>query len=244
MLEEFKKYVDNFYTNDKEADWGIKLKYDHSLRVKNIMEEMSKSFNQTKEEIEISKVIGLLHDYGRFYQWKKYHTFSDNKSVDHAAYGVKMLFENKEIKNFYQNENHYNIIKDAIYYHNKYAVKEDATIFTKMIRDADKIDILCLAIDELKPNEAGEISKEVINDFNNERQVDYKNTKNDADNVIKYLAFIYDINYIYSFKYIKEKHIIDNIYKTIKDKEKFKYYFDKINNYIDNKIKENDNNVR
>ena len=54
MLEEFKKYVDNFYTNDKEADWGIKLKYDHSLRVKNIMEEMAKSFNQTKEEIEIA----------------------------------------------------------------------------------------------------------------------------------------------------------------------------------------------
>ena len=39
MIEEFKKYADTFYTNNKEADWGIKLKYDHSLRVKNIMEE-------------------------------------------------------------------------------------------------------------------------------------------------------------------------------------------------------------
>ena len=53
MLEEFKKYVDNFYTNDKEADWGIKLKYNHSLRVKNIMEEMAKSYVDlsAKEEI-------------------------------------------------------------------------------------------------------------------------------------------------------------------------------------------------
>ena len=92
-------------------------------------------------------------------------------------------------------------------------------------------------------NNTGELIN-IIEDFNNERQVDYKNTKNDADNVIKYLAFIYDLNYIYSFKYIKEKHIIDTIYKTIKDKEKFKYYFDKINKYIDNRIKENDKNVR
>ena len=73
---------------------------------------------------------------------------------------------------------------------------------------------------------------------------DKQTIKEESDNIIKCLAFIYDINYIYSFKYIKENHLIDNIYKTIKDKEKFKYYFDKINNYIDNKIKENDNNVR
>jgi len=39
-------------------------------------------------------IIGLLHDYGRFIQWKKYKTFTDIDSIDHADLGVNLLTSN------------------------------------------------------------------------------------------------------------------------------------------------------
>ena len=236
MLNEFKKYVNNFYTGDNDS--GISLKYAHSLRVQKIMEDMAISFNFSKEQIEIAKVIGLLHDYGRFYQWKTYNTFYDNKSVDHADYGVELLFENGDITKYYINKKNYNIIKTAILHHNKYNSPKDT--YSKMIRDADKLDIMYLFSLNETYNEKEEISKEVIEDFNNKKLINDKHKKTETDVIVKIFAYVFDLNYTFSFKYLKENYIIENIYKKIKDKEKFKYYFDKINEYINDKIKEMD----
>ena len=43
-------------------------------------------------------VLGLLHDIGRFEQARRFHTFIDYKSMDHARYGVWYLFEQGHIR--------------------------------------------------------------------------------------------------------------------------------------------------
>lgn len=48
--------------------------------------------NFTKSEIELSAIIGLLQDYGRFPQWRDYKTYSDINSVDHAELAIKKLY--------------------------------------------------------------------------------------------------------------------------------------------------------
>ena len=98
------------------------------------------------------------------------------------------------------------IIKIAIKNHNKFAIEEGLTEeqikFSKLIRDADKIDILFEAIenflnDESQDMENSKITPEVKKDFDEEkllRREKYKKIAK-ADRVIQFLGFIFDINY-------------------------------------------------
>ena len=46
------------------------------------------------------QTIGMLHDVGRFEQIKRYNTFSDADSVDHAKFGADLLFKDGLISTF------------------------------------------------------------------------------------------------------------------------------------------------
>ena len=140
MNEQFNIFMKKFNLNDK----SIKKKYDHSLRVQKKCEEIAISKKYNKEKYTLASLIGLLHDYGRFYQWDKYKTFTDKDSIDHGDYAVKKLFEENEIIDFYKNKNNYIIIYESIKYHNKYEVPKEVQSkeMCNLIRDADKLDIL------------------------------------------------------------------------------------------------------
>ena len=85
MLEvAFDKYVSNYDLSNEL----IKLKYDHSYRVMELSIKYAKELEFSESDIELCKIIGLLHDFGRFEQLKVYNTFDDNKSIDHADYSV------------------------------------------------------------------------------------------------------------------------------------------------------------
>lgn len=85
----FKKYTDNYDTSDEK----IKLKVDHTYRVAALSERIAESLGLNKEDTDLAWIIGMLHDIGRFEQLKNYGTFSDADSIDHAHYGVKLLFD-------------------------------------------------------------------------------------------------------------------------------------------------------
>ena len=137
------------YTNPyiKLSD-NCRLKIDHTLRVVELCEEIAKSLNLSSEEVEVAKMIGLLHDIGRFEQWKRYETFVDSKSIDHADLGVEILTTNNYIRKYYSDNEYDEIVLNAITFHNKYKLPDDLNekeeLFSKIIRDADKIDILYL----------------------------------------------------------------------------------------------------
>src|SRR5574344_837580 len=143
-IEEFK-----IYTNDyvKISD-NCTLKIDHTFRVMKLCEEIAKSLKLSDEDIFIASMCGLLHDIGRFEQWKRYQTFVDSTSTDHGDLGVEVLTENNLIRRFLPSDKYDFIILTSIEFHNKYNypsnLSEKEKLFTKIIRDADKIDILYL----------------------------------------------------------------------------------------------------
>ena len=114
FIKEFDKFVSNYDIGNER----IKLKYNHSYRVMKLSEKYSKKIGFSKEDIELAKIIGLLHDIGRFEQVKLYNTFNDKESVDHALLGVKLLFEDGLISKFWDKEEDYEIIKYSIINHN------------------------------------------------------------------------------------------------------------------------------
>jgi len=92
----FKKYTDNYDTSDEK----IKLKVDHTYRVAALSERIARSLGLGDDDTNLAWLIGMLHDIGRFEQLKNYGTFSDAESIDHAHYGVELLFEDAIIEKF------------------------------------------------------------------------------------------------------------------------------------------------
>lgn len=239
MNEEFKKYASTFDMNDCNID----RKYNHSLRVEKINEELAIKQNLSKHDILLAKLIGLLHDYGRFYQWTKYKTFNDKESIDHADYAVSELIDKKKITDFYKNEDDYQTIYEAIKYHNKYHVPKEVInkLMCDMIRDADKLDLLYMySVNYFIMEDEGEISEAVHKQFMNHELIDYKNKKTKIDTSINGLSFVFDLNLNCSFKYLTENKILEKIYNNLNNKEKLKPYFDEVNKFIDEKLREED----
>lgn len=213
------KEFDN-YTNEYNLEnMAIKYKYEHSKRVMENSMNIAKSIRLSIEEVLIAGLIGLLHDIGRFEQYKVYNTFNDSKSVDHGDYAVKILFEDNYIRKFIDEDSYDEIIKKSILYHNKYSIgecNEKELIFSKVIRDADKIDIFKHYVEK---NDAvvfktKEVTPEVYDSFFEKKCLDFKNIKTSADMKILQLSMFFDLNYKYSYDVVKS----NNYFNILADK--------------------------
>ena len=230
---------DNYAMKYDLNEQMIANKYNHTYRVIKECKNICKSLNLDEEDTYLSELTGLLHDIGRFEQWTKYQTFKDYKSFDHADYAVKLLFEDGLIKEYDIEEEYYEIIKKAIKYHNKYKIEEcDETeeFFTKIVRDADKLDIFNSFSNKnllgLNNNEDDTIGEEYKKIFYEHKSIKRINDINVNEKVIMILAMVYDLNFDYSKERILSEKYIDNMYKQIKNKKMFKEYFDEIKKYL------------
>ncbi|MBQ6282689.1 MAG: HD domain-containing protein [Bacilli bacterium] len=233
----FDDYVKSYDMNDEL----ISLKYYHTYRVAENSKGICKSLNLNQENTNIAYAIAMLHDIGRFEQAKVYKTFNDLKSIDHADFGCKILFEDGLIRRFIKDNKYDEIIRKSILYHNKYEIgecNEEELLHSKIIRDADKIDIIndVVNLGNIKINEdANGVSGKVKEQFDSEKIIDrkYKQYKNDS--VITMIAFVFDLNFKYSYKYYKDNKFMDKMLNKLNNKEVFKYYIDKAKEYIERK---------
>ena len=206
-------------------------------------ELIAKDNHLNQNDIKISLLIVLLHDYARFEQWTKFKTYDDTRSFDHGDLALIRLFEDNEIQNYCTNKDYYDLIYDAIKYHNKYNYPENLNdknkLFCKIIRDADKLDIFYLlgVNKNLIKEDEQDISENVKQTFYNHNHIKHSQRQSKSDDVILKLAMIFDLNFTYSFKYIKQYNIIDKIFENIKNKYKFKPYFDYIKTYIEERTR-------
>ena len=227
--ESFKEYLKDY---DIE-DGNIKLKIKHTYEVVNKSEYISKGLGLNQENIELAKLIALLHDIGRFEQVKQTNDFLDSKDFDHANHGVKVLFEDNLIRKFIENNKYDNIIKEAIYNHNKYKIEENLNdaelLHSKIIRDADKLDNFRVKETEhfsnIFPSKYNpktinfeSISPKVYNDFMSQKCIKLEDRQTQIDFWICVIAFIFDLNFDISLKYVKENDYIDILIDRIEYK--------------------------
>ena len=252
---DIKKAEENFIKFTKTYDLeekNIKRKQAHSIRVMNIMKKLAEELELESEDIELAKLIGLLHDVGRFDQYEKYKTFKDYISIDHAVLGAEILFNQNQIKEYTNDEKNYEIIKKAIENHNKYKLNpneltEREELFCKLIKDADKIDIMYEGMEFFWKGEESEVEKQEMSDevyesFIKEELVRNQTKKNEVDRIVGRISFIYDFNFEQSYKYIKENKFIENTlnrfnFKNEETKRRFEKIKELANKYIEQKLK-------
>lgn len=243
-IEQFKNYASKYIDLNKSCE----LKLHHTIRVMNLCEEIATSLKLSKEEIELAKLCGLLHDIGRFEQWKRYNTFFDLKSIDHGDLGVELLTNNnnKLLRSFIEDEKYDSIILNSIKYHNKYKVPTTLTekekLFTNIVRDADKIDILYLyTIKDIKIDTNNEIfSDKIFECLIKHQEINRKYLKTKADRLAVSLGFIFDINNKKSISILKDNkyyHKEIDIYKTNSNNKEFINQLEQIEVVINKYIK-------
>lgn len=244
----FKEYIKDYDIENPK----IALKVAHIERVSEIAKKMAESLNLSQEDVELAELIGLLHDIGRFEQIKKYNTFIDSKSENHAKLGVDILFKQGLIRNFIEDDKYDKIIEIAIINHNRDKkdidkdVSEKELAHVKIIRDSDKIDILYTLVvgDEKEIWETEDMSlekitDEIYNEFIEKNLITYKNRKTSADLLVGHFTYTFDINFDYSLKIIDDNKYYEKLYNRFdfKDEETSKR-FENIYNIVSNYIKE------
>ena len=247
---EFKNYVKNYNPKDPK----IALKIAHIERVSQKAKELAESLNLSKEDVELAELIGLLHDIGRFEQVRIYNTFMDKDSVNHAEYGVKILFEDNLIRKFIKEDTYDGIIRKAILNHNKGYVdidknlNEKELLHAKIIRDADKLDIYYVLNNESMqvlygdniPNQT--INKEVYREFFKDKYIDYKNIHSGLDLAIAHFAYAYDFNYKYTIQKIKDDQFLTKLHNRFKiENQETRENFDNVYNYAKQHLEKESN---
>ncbi len=246
----FKEYVENYDKNNV----GIERKIKHTYGVVEKSEEIAKDLGLSQENIELAKLIALLHDIGRFEQIKLVEEMNDAK-IDHAEYGIKILFQDGLIRNFVEDNQYDTIIYKAILNHNKYKIEEGLSnvelLHSKIIRDADKLDNFRLRetyeLKKLFPKTYKEetieyetISLKVYEDFMKHQCILAEDIKTILDNWICLLAFIFDLNFAVSIQDVKEHQYIDKLidrieYKNNDTKQKMEQIRKCAKEYLDRK---------
>lgn len=207
--ERFASYVSAYDMKDSK----IALKAVHTYRVAELCRSIAEDIGLSKEDRFVAWMSGMLHDIGRFEQIRRYHTFVDADSIDHALLSTQILFgENQEdvgiIREFIQDDAYDDLLYTAIRYHSAYRLPENLTdrqkMFCDILRDADKIDIFRVNLEtpmeeiyntttrELKESQ---VTPEVLQAFMEHHAVQRELKKTPVDNVVGHLALFYELVY-------------------------------------------------
>ncbi len=249
--ESFREYYESFLGLSEEQRTNFEIKYDHSHRVADLCLQIASSLHLNEQEQHLAYLAGLFHDVGRFQQLVDYDTFNDSISVDHAALAVEII----KAKGFWDDlaDRDVETLLFAIQQHNKFELPKEADekqlLFARILRDADKLDILKVLTDyyvnpKATPNhtltwempKGGGVSPAVEKQVMNGSLVAKANVKNETDIKIMQLSWVFDINFKPSFKYMMEKRYLEKIYSTLPKNDTVIHIYRTVKMFVENKI--------
>ena len=209
----------------------IQMKLGHIIRVAENCKKLAIYLKLTQEQIQLAELIGLLHDIGRFEQYKIIDKKQKEK-FNHGEAGVEILKKDNYIRKYIEEDTYDDIIYTAVQEHNKYQISEglsqEKELFCKMIRDADKLDLIYEGAviyweepERKRQVEEGKLSEKMLENVYQKKLADSRNSISETDQILRFSSYVFDINFSYSFKVLKEN---DNMNKMI---DKFYYQIPK-----------------
>jgi len=254
----FGDYIADFYGDDEYVNANLKLKEEHTRRTCKEMLYLAKELGLSDEQKRIAEVIALFHDIGRFEQFVRHRTYVDGRSINHSLLGLEVLRKTKVLGDVDETERLW--IEKAIEYHGSKELPQDLNgdclLFSKLIRDADKIDSLYVMTDcyskyvanpqEYKleielPDEPG-YSKEVLDELLAGRRIDYGRLLTLNDMKLCLLAWIYDVNFAPALKRIKQLRLLQMLVDFLPKTEDIERVRRKIFEYVDFRISQETTN--
>lgn len=244
-------YITAYNSSDKSTQQNYTLKREHINRVVGYTEVLTRSLNIDTDMVMTAQLAALLHDIGRFEQFKQYQTFNDTESFDHAEKAVELINEKKWIANLpdYTQQ----MILKAIKYHNKINAPknedEQSTLLIKILRDADKIDIFEIAIKEFslplkdqnqsftlelekKPSYTKKVAYAIVAGKN----ADKKDLKTVNDFKLMLMSYVFDINLKTSFALINKRQYLKQLFDTLPKSDDIFEIYRKTKIHVENQL--------
>jgi putative nucleotidyltransferase with HDIG domain len=247
----FDGYVRSFRSDDRELQRNIEMKEKHTLRVCDEILSLGEELGLHNGDLQLAEVLALFHDVGRFEQYAYYRTFVDRDSEDHAALGVKILKENEVLVGLDNRTR--NLILRSISYHNRATLPleetEECLFCTKLLRDADKLDIWKVVTDyyrrknwrrnvaiELGLPDTPGISDAVYKSLMREEIINAGHLNNLNDFKLLQVGWIYSINFAPTFDRIEERKYLDIIRDYLPRTEQIEQIFSVVQTYLTRSI--------
>lgn len=237
----FSSYVSTFYTDDNDVMKNIKLKYDHTLRVCDEAAFIGKKLGLDENSMVIAEITALFHDVGRFEQYRRFRTFSDKKSVNHALFGVEILKDHKVLD--FLEPSCEKLITDVVRHHNVATLSDDldsvTMFFSRLVRDADKLDIWFILTEYYRMKKAGEtnetieldlpdtpgVSDTILDNLLKGEVVLYNNMKNLNDFKLFQAGWVNDLYFLPAFEKMYEMDYLGKIQNALPDTEEIRNVF-------------------
>jgi len=198
-------YVDTYRDAEGKLPDMMQLKRTHTAFVVRNAAAIADGEGFSPEEREVSVAAALLHDTGRYEQLKRYNTFKDSDSVDHAVFSHDIVkgkgwLKKAEVGGLCPQRWEDPVLK-AVLYHNRRDLPEGMDKLTAIaahtVRDADKLDIFRVLEDQVAHTDWKSDSRAfwnlavsappnpvVVDCIEKEQPVDYQNIKSLSDFVL------------------------------------------------------------
>ena len=217
----FKAYVQSFYSADSDIQAHVRLKEEHTARVCERMAELSGALQLDDEQAALAEIVALFHDVGRFQQYTQYRTFNDFRSQDHACMGVRILRQTGVLSELSQPQQQ--LVQKAVRYHNGRTIPADsseAVYLARMIRDADKIDILAMITSDdaplriLSSPEFGgmaQVSPGTVEFILQGQVIRFEHIRTAADQMLFRMSWLLDMNFAWTFQTVREQRYLEKM---------------------------------
>ncbi len=244
----FNDYVSHFISEDPVVQENFDLKAEHTRRVCEITRDIGNSLNLSAEDICLAEMNALLHDIGRFEQYRQYRTFFDYRSENHASLGVKILRDERPLEKIAPDLAE--MILKVVGYHNRVDLPsgedERCLFFLKLLRDADKVDIWHVVTEyyqksdknrnpgiELDLPDEDRISDSVHDALMNGKLVRSSELTTLNDFKLLQLGWIYDLNFPRTFQIVRERRYLEKIRKALpRNARRVSEVYDRVSKYL------------
>ena len=239
----FDDYISGFERLYPQCRAKFDLKREHSHMVARETSVIAEGSGLEPRDRTLAKVIGLLHDIGRFPQAAHFTTFDDRISIDHGALGVSILYDNNVLARL--NPSDQIVVETAVLHHNKHQLpkleNDRCYLFSKLIRDADKLDIFRVirdnynaAADEEESHLPGgtDISEKVLSDVTNKAIVRHVDIRSRIDRVFFWVAWLFDINFATTLRHIIDRGYYDMLRSMLPETGNIKKALDTVDIYL------------
>jgi hypothetical protein len=221
----FKRYVAQYYDLPGEGVKPILLKEQHTERTCIEIVLVGRKFGLSDKDILLAETAALFHDIGRFPQWKRYATFIDSASADHALLGLDVVSRYKILARIPPEERE--LICEAMRHHNLRELPTNLSqrqdLFSGLLRDADKLDIWGLVISELEGRGnlvetlAGYIpisnsfNRDIVAELMEGTVPDFSSVRNRNDMILLRLGWVFDLNFALSCRLVLERNYVERL---------------------------------
>ncbi len=256
QLERFKRwfteYSGRFLGDDEYVNANLRLKQEHTARTCSEIVHLAQELALDDNEVRIAELTALFHDVGRFPQFAQYRTYNDLRSIDHGQKGVEVLRAERVLDSLPADERQW--VQTAVGLHNRKSLpstlKGRALLFTKLVRDADKVDIFRVVMEyyrcrrdnpqspctweiEIELPDTPQYNPEVLEAVMNEEAVDWAKLRTLTDARLCQLGWVYDLNFTSSLRRIDECGYLTDLIGFLPQDDAIQRLCRKVLEYVD-----------